>query len=248
MTTVYTPQFLDTLKKKPQEAQTSTPRAEEPHHDRIQEVKNPDGRLIMKVPYKGDKINGTYEAYHPETGQLMQTIQYVEGVMEGMMTAYDGQKQMTHQIPYVAGKKEGLAHFFINGSKVSEIPYKDDQMDGAATFFAPGGSIRAIIGYKNNMMDGDFTAYDPAHKVLKKCGYIQGKQDGPCKQFYPSGKVFEESVYKEGLLQGEVKKYQENGTPLEIATYNDQGQMVSQEKFDMKGQSLGKQEVGQSHG
>lgn len=249
MTNPFSSAFLAQLKEKEKAASVPTPPAETPSPaaesatTEIKEIKDVQGRLSQRIPFKEGKIHGTMEIYNPETQALTHKMPYAEGKLEGLFIAYDETQKPSQEIPYVQGQKKGLACFYRHGSKTSEISYENDKMNGPATFYGPNEMVQARAYYKDNHLEGPFQSFDGKKNIVRDCTYVGGLLTGPCKTFYPSGKVFEEAVYKENKVQGAQTQYLEDGTILRRVTHNDKGQPIKEETFSSKGEKLTEKEI-----
>lgn len=245
--------FLAQLKQKEKAASQPPPApAPAPAHEpapppaegvTVQEVKDDQGRLLQRIPFKDGKIEGVMEVFNPETEKPTHRLPYVKGVLEGTVIMYDAAQKPTQEIPYVAGQKKGLCRFYHQGMITSEITYDQDKMNGIATFYGPNTMVHAIAHYKDGHLEGPFQSFDGKKNLIRECAYKAGLLEGPCKTFYPSGKLFEEAIYKNNKVQGAQNQYLEDGALLRRVTYNDEGKPFKEETFSAKGEKLSEKKI-----
>lgn len=212
-----------------------------PPKDGIQEIKDNQGRLAQRIPYKDGKIDGMREIYDVDSGQVIQTTMYEQGVLNGMMKGYDVKGSILQEIDFKKEKKEGVATFYTDSAKRAEITYANDLMNGLAIYYAPQGYISAKANYKEGSLEGAYTIFDEKGGILKESLYKEGKLEGPSKIFYPDGKILEDAVYENNVPKDKVMQYYPNGNTKVIRTYKD-GKLDKEELFDESGRPQGSTE------
>lgn len=268
MSNPFSLEFLTHLKEKQKEAPPSSAAPDAPHPSstspaaaeadavggntsptEIREIKDTQGRLTQRIPFKDGKIDGVMEVYNPDTQKVTHKIPYTQNVIEGTVIAYDAQEKIIQEIPHHQAKKQGIARFYHLGSKTAEITFDQDQMSGPAIFYGPNETIHTLATYKDGQFEGEFRVFDTKKNLLRQCIYTQGLLNGPAKLFYPSGddptkcSVFEECTYKDNKIQGQQLQYFPDGALLRRVTYNEDGKAIKEETFSMKGEKQTEKEI-----
>ena len=96
------------------------------------------------------KFTGTRESHH-ENGKLSSSVEYVEGVRNGMAREYYENGTLKLEMRYENGKKQGkVTSYDEKGRLARESFYLDDELDGVRKIYSMG-KIRAEIPYKQGM-------------------------------------------------------------------------------------------------
>jgi antitoxin component YwqK of YwqJK toxin-antitoxin module len=201
--------------------------------DFVREVKDDNGNVIQKVPYKNGAIEGTVEIFD-EKGKLQQSIPYKNNLIEGRMKTYDDLGALLCDIPFSKGKKEGIGIIYMNDAKASEISFHDDHMDGPYIAYHSNGTVSMKTIYKENHMDGELSVFDDNDNPIKKEIYKMGRKSGLSQSFYPSGKLHEEITFENNIPINQSTAYHENGKPMMVKHYKD-GKTTAVELYDENG-------------
>ncbi len=202
----------------------------------VQEVRDDKGILLQRFSLAEDKIKGKRELYSAETGKLVQTISYENGILQGPLYGFDAEGKIIQEIPYENGKKEGLAVFYVQGIKIADINFKNDMMEGPAIYYNPAGYVSIITSYKNDKLEGEYNVFGDKKNLIKKCFYKEGNLDGLSQIFYPNGKILEEVVYKSNIPQSALTQYFESGKVRLVRTYDALGHLTQEEIFKENGE------------
>jgi antitoxin component YwqK of YwqJK toxin-antitoxin module len=137
--------------------------------------------------YKSGKPFGIVREYD-KTGIIQSETPYVNGLADGFETLIGDNNSTVGAIPFVKGKKEGIASFyFADGKVMTEVPYKNDEKNGIVkNYHHSNGTIETEIEYKN------------------------GKQDGMEKEYYSDGKLMFDALFRDGQIQ-EKREYDLDG-------------------------------------
>ena len=114
----------------------------------VQEIKDDDGTLLQRIPFKDGAIHGNLELFND--GHLMQSIPYEEGIVTGWIKGFDPQGALMYEIPVTNNKTEGVSTMYMNGVKASETTFENDAMNGPLISFHPNGLINSEGTYKDN--------------------------------------------------------------------------------------------------
>jgi antitoxin component YwqK of YwqJK toxin-antitoxin module len=96
-----------------------------------------DGKLLSSETYKKGVLHGITKTFYPKTGNVAESIEYVNGIKEG---------------PY---KK-----YFPDGALMTEGTYVNDLLDGKFTLYHPNGNIQVKGNYKNGRQTGNWNYFD----------------------------------------------------------------------------------------
>jgi antitoxin component YwqK of YwqJK toxin-antitoxin module len=144
--------------------------------------------------YKSDKLIGC--KYYYETGELRRSVEYSDGVKDGVEIAYLRGGKVSTTTSWKNGKKNGLRNMYYSNTKIMKmIPYCDDVIDGTVIKYHDNGNIHS-------------------NKVWTK-----GVKHGPCKSYYYSGGTAATWFCNDGIKVGEFKHFHENGIISAKGTY-----------------------------
>jgi len=104
-----------------------------------------DGKLLSSETYKKGILHGTTKTFYPETGNVAEIIEYVNGIKEG---------------PY---KK-----YFPDGELMTEGTYKNDVLEGKFLLYYPNGKIQVKGKYKNGRQIGNWEYFDENGKHISE--------------------------------------------------------------------------------
>jgi antitoxin component YwqK of YwqJK toxin-antitoxin module len=145
------------------------------------------------------------------------------------------------------GKKEGITNFFSkDGTLLSAITYKNDEITGNVTQYYPNGSKHSVMeyssgvpdgrftsffengieqvvsGYKDGKMNGKFRVFDEFGDISMECVYQNGQKHGKNLVYYQKsqgGEVYELSFFENGLLEGEKISFYPTGEMMSVVLY-----------------------------
>lgn len=149
-----------------------------------QHIPLPDSTLLTKAQVKNLKVNGLKEGvwgeyvdhdYHTvadTNSEYYRIGNYIHDTLQGKATVLIDDI-LVIQIPYVNGKKEGLAKAYFKYFLL--IPYKNDKINGVLK--------------KYEFMDSSLVSTAP---------FIDGVLNGTAKEYYHNGKIERETVYIKG--------------------------------------------------
>jgi len=101
--------------------------------------------------------------------------------------------------------KEGTHKEFHDNGKMAQLTnYKNDERDGAATFWNENGNKYSEEFYKDGNKSGRSLAFGEKGEVLEEGEYVDGKKNGKWK-FFKAGKLTKEIDYKLGKEIKETK-------------------------------------------
>ena len=120
-------------------------------------------------------LNGEITKYH-ENGEVTEISNYLFGKKEGESFLFYDTGSIKSKINYKNGKKNGLeVKFFESGIISYSAIYKNNMLNGKETFYGTNGQIISEINYKNNKYDGKYTLYTGIFPTLE-INYKMGKK------------------------------------------------------------------------
>ncbi len=113
---------------------------------------NTSGKVISEENYTNCKKDGAFRMYAPETGIILEEVQWKNGVREG--TSFNN---------------------YTNGQLRLKVNYKNDKMDGAFENYYEDGKLWTKGNYKEDFRNGEWTTYTPSGKELIVLTLDKGK-------------------------------------------------------------------------
>ncbi|AIB52130.1 putative exported repeat protein [Faustovirus] len=186
-------------------------------YDYIYEIRN----------YKADKLNGLCKCYF-QNGKLRSTMEYVDGVKDGIETTYfgsDKSEAVTQRIAefvcWKNGKKNGLRSIYYSHQDgvMKTIPYINDLIEGIVIKYFGDGKVKSTKNYTNNVKHGECKSYDYSGALLKSYNCVNGVKSGEFTHFHDNGKISAKGVYSGDKYDGLVYRYYPNGNIESIKKY-----------------------------
>jgi antitoxin component YwqK of YwqJK toxin-antitoxin module len=134
-------------------------------------------------------------------GLIRQTIEYRDGVKNGVETAYSdyAKGERTSETHFVDGKRNGLSTTWRNGHKLSEETYTNGLQDGVAIAWDASGQTNSITHFRNGQLDGLWVRYFPNGKEAEEIVYATNGIASH-KTWYASGALLAEEIQGENGL------------------------------------------------
>jgi len=178
---------------------------------------------------------GYTEFYHPNGRIKAKGTFNKDGKKEGeWIFYYDNGNLKTREVND-NGNLTNFKMFSYLGIIHSDIPYKNDKIEGEGIGYTDEGAKDKSINFRNNVKEGKYEEYYKNGQISFTGNYKEGKMDGPVKTYYMSGelksevnyvngekenlqtnyyrdgKISEKANFSKGLLQGNYVSYFENG-------------------------------------
>jgi antitoxin component YwqK of YwqJK toxin-antitoxin module len=150
-------------------------------------------------------------------------------------------------INFENGKKEGISKLINkDGTVVSEIGYKNDEMNGEMRQYYPTGRLLSVwyyendsqtgpffsyyesgikqleTNYKDGQINGKFVVFDEFGDRINECIYKDGKKHGKSLSYYSKtqgGGVYELSYYVDGVIDGDKVTFYPTGEVMSVTPY-----------------------------
>lgn len=161
-------------------------------------------------------------------GHVLQTMNFVNGLEEGISPVFDTTGLLREIITYRKGfimtrepvnryDRDGKKHgywktFYEDWSVHTECYYRHGLRDGFYKEYDEKGNLKKITKYVNDveqMLEGDMKPlivqheYYPNGKVKREASFRDGKREGVWREFDEDGNVVNSQTYKKGALVGE---------------------------------------------
>lgn len=198
-------------------------------------IKNGQDKVIQRLSYRNGILNGTSEFISPISGNITQTMNFLNGKLDGDINTYDNNGNLTAKLEYKNGEICGKCLFFNDSTLITKSEYKNSLLDGITTLYNQDGSISATIEYKEGKKHGKSSFYQN-NKLFRIENYQNNKLHGESIIFSNEDptKILQVINYDQGLLDGYSKKYYDNGNIKETIKYS-HGNKVSCKKFSIEG-------------
>jgi antitoxin component YwqK of YwqJK toxin-antitoxin module len=182
--------------------------------------------------------NGTWEEYlqfeqegsTPENPKfksvLDSTGEFVDGKKVGLWKKPDPESpaRTIGEIPWVDGKKEGIARAFDkSGVVTSETEYHDDKKNGPYWKKNSKGEWLEKGNNKDNEEDGPWNYYftgNDGNGVKTSVSFSKGKKTGQETNFYKDGKIESQGNYVDGSRNGHWKMFGNKDNILAEGNYS----------------------------
>ncbi|MCQ2250491.1 MAG: DUF3352 domain-containing protein [Bacteroidales bacterium] len=118
----------------------------------------------------GGLANGIWRTYY-ESGNIFVSANYMQGYLNGKAYFYYNSNKETKlaEIDYNMDKIDGYyIEYFRNGNMKSKIEYKDGERHGDCQYFHENGKLRLTSKYKHGKRSGKSTVYDENGKKIGK--------------------------------------------------------------------------------
>lgn len=175
---------------------------------------------VMMEPFVNDVRIGEGKRMD-KRGHVLQTINYVNGLEEGVSPVFDTTGLLREIVTYRKGfimtretlnryDREGKKHgywktFYDDWSVHTECYYRHGLRDGFYKEYDQKGNLKKITKYVNDVEQ----VMEPSMKplVLKH-------------EYYPNGKVKREASFRDGKREGVWREFDEQGNVIKSQTYN----------------------------
>lgn len=173
------------------------------------------GKLLYEGEFKNDKPLGTFKYYYPNDSVKAIMNFKLEGKIAYSKLFHMNGKRMGEG-KYINEEKDSVWLFFDEaGILISKDNYKLGKKNGSSIVYLPDGNIAEERLFKDNLMNGPFKQYFGPGKVRAIGKYINGELDGKCTHYYPNGVEVAVGFYVLGKKNGPWIYRNENGAVKE---------------------------------
>jgi antitoxin component YwqK of YwqJK toxin-antitoxin module len=127
------------------------------------------------IVYRRDTPVGIVRLYLLDGGNLIATMPYLNGKINGVVNDYNNLGKVNEEETYVNGLLNGLTK----------------------EYYEPG-KLESVTMYKDGKMNGERKEYYKSGKLFKEAKYSDGKEDGVFKWYYENGTLMKATRYEDG--------------------------------------------------
>ncbi len=158
------------------------------------------------------KLHGLYTVFHPGTTNPKQTMNYVDGKLDGKLSVFDKNNQLIRSVEYKANKLHGKFRSYEKGALAYESNYKMGKLDGTARAFHPNSNLLLKEQFVDGKRHGESSFYTDSKQLLKRQSFSNGKPHGSSVEYFINGKMSKVTHYAEGKMHGTMAEYNPDGT------------------------------------
>ncbi|MBQ8222893.1 MAG: hypothetical protein IJZ87_06060 [Bacteroidales bacterium] len=138
------------------------------------ELYSPNGNIIAKGKYLDKKKHEKWEYFSEESSVLILEENYDNGVVVGKTLAYSPVTQIViEEIEYVDGIKNGVFNkYYDNGRPMVKAFYKNDELDGSYVSYYPNGVAKESGNFVLGRKVGEWTTYDMEENIISVDNFI----------------------------------------------------------------------------
>ncbi|MDF1550997.1 MAG: DUF3352 domain-containing protein [Bacteroidales bacterium] len=143
--------------------------------------------------------DGAYRAYHSDNETIKIEGKVSNGLPNGLWRTYYQNGHLRSSVNYKSGKVDGVAFFFYNDgneTKLAEVIYKDDVIEGNYQEFFQNGAQKAKLTYEDGMLNGDAEFYYPTGRIKIKGKYKDNEKKGKWLFYDENGEVINKEKMK----------------------------------------------------
>jgi antitoxin component YwqK of YwqJK toxin-antitoxin module len=136
-------------------------------------------RVQLSVNLKDGKMDGPYESYLYENGQLAYKGAYVAGEYHGPYESYWKNGELAGRGTYVAGEYHGPSEtYHRNGQLDRKGTYVADEWHGLVENYYENGQLQFKTTYAAGEKDGPYESYDENGQLRHKGTFNMGEECG----------------------------------------------------------------------
>ncbi|MEU7771827.1 hypothetical protein AB0C44_10970 [Micromonospora taraxaci] len=87
------------------------------------------------------------------------------------------------------------------------------------------------VTYQGELFTGEVVERSPQGQVIALTTYFEGMEDGPSADWYPTGERKAEGSARYGTAVGVHEEWHRNGNPASRVEFDDQGRMLSRQRW-----------------
>jgi antitoxin component YwqK of YwqJK toxin-antitoxin module len=157
-------------------------------------------RVQFSANLKDGQLDGPYERYLYENGQLSSKGTYVAGELDGPEESYWKNGQLAGKGTYVAGEQDGPSEYYDeNGQLERKGTYVAGEWHGLVEFYYENGQLEAKATYVAGERHGPYEYYDENGQLGMKGTLNMGEE---CGESFISGRTLTYDPCPPGLEDG----------------------------------------------
>lgn len=159
----------------------------------------------------------------------------------GLKTVYfSNSKKIQQTIEYKNGLRNGLyKEFFKNGNLKVVHHYVNDTLHDTSLTYHENGKLAQVQILNMGRKQGCWKKYNKEGNLYSEICLKDGRLDGPSTVYtYRSGKVLKRVNYKDGAMHGKQETFYNNGKPESISFFNMDNPCLGTEEWDERGNKI----------
>jgi antitoxin component YwqK of YwqJK toxin-antitoxin module len=174
--------------------------------------------LLLLVFFSSCQSQEIYQEFH-ENGKLKFEVPLLNGKKEGLGKTYFDDGELKIEAQYKNDMLNGEYRQLYYGRTIKEVNYKDDKLDGYATYYSPTKLKTKEGTYLNGKMHGKWKIYTESGCLRFEYTYIQDIKEGPYKVFYCSGELETSAYWKDGLPMDLMVSFNKEGDTVGVGVW-----------------------------
>ena len=127
------------------------------------------GKLVSEGKMDGKDRIGEWLFYPEKSSNVMTREQYQLGKLHGLKIIYYPNGQITEEINYSNGLKEGPNNYYSpEGILLKKLNYRNDRLVGQAFYYDANGNVSIEGNYKNGKKNGLWKYYKDGKVILEE--------------------------------------------------------------------------------
>jgi antitoxin component YwqK of YwqJK toxin-antitoxin module len=137
---------------------------------------HPDGVIMARGKYIGQKKDSTWLYYSSEDGTLSAEEHYQNTLKEGVWKTYFPEGGVAEEVTYRADRKDGRwIQYFTDGTVKMKTQYVNDQLEGLYVIYHLKGSVEISGSFVQSNKHGTWVYLDANGVLEKREEYENGK-------------------------------------------------------------------------
>jgi len=169
-----------------------------------------NGQVKAKATYKAGCPQGKVERWH-DNGKRAEECEYVECKAAGARKMWDKDGVLYFENQIVSAGQSVEIEWYANGTKKSEVPYKDGQQYGKVRRWYPNGQKEEEVSMRNTRVHGLYRSwYENGNKKMEFTS-INNVMSDEYREWFENGKLSTEIIEMKDKKMISVKQFWDNG-------------------------------------
>lgn len=162
------------------------------------------------------ELNGTKTVYFPDSEQIKQSVDYVNGRKTGKWLEYFRMGYLKAEQRYLNDTLHDSSFFYYDNGKIASLQiFEKGVKKGRWKKYNKKGQLIWDAGLEKNQFEGKFYKYSYRNlRLIENFNFKHGEKDGKQESFYNNGKPCSVSYYKEGQELPGTEEWEENGKKI----------------------------------
>lgn len=156
-----------------------------------------DNSMVLQLYFKSNKPNTVY--FDTIIWQPKRIYVDAPAKFTGEWVTYYVNGQRSHTVQYTNGLYNGLfISYHANGKIAYQQQYTNGEINGEDRGFYFSGKLMYVGNYKDGKQEGEWIHYWENGNVKTKMNFLKGEHDGVEQEFYENGSLYTETTFKDG--------------------------------------------------